>query len=119
MSRKSGQSGSVSAFSQVRPHLMQDRIGKIGVEYTRSGQSNSKQFLSTSSPYRDTQNQLISFQKMNPHLYKRGPTKYQKSQVVEGKFKAKGHWTEEEDTKLTKAVEIYGGKNWKKIAANL
>lgn len=56
----------------------------------------------------------------NPHLYKRGPTKYQKSQHTEGaRAKVKGHWTEEEDKKLTEAVRINGGKNWKKIAEAL
>lgn len=56
----------------------------------------------------------------NPHLYKRGPTKYQKSQNTEGgRAKVKGHWTEEEDKKLTEAVRINGGKNWKKIAETL
>ena len=34
-------------------------------------------------------------------------------------FKAKGHWTEEEDKKLTEAVRLNNGKNWKKIAENL
>ena len=56
----------------------------------------------------------------NPHLYKRGPTKYQKSQHIDGsRSKVKGHWTEEEDKKLTEAVRINGGKNWKKIAETL
>ena len=57
---------------------------------------------------------------LNPHLYKRGPTKYYKSQIFEGKAcKAKGHWTEEEDKKLTEAVRQNNGKNWKKIAESL
>jgi hypothetical protein len=56
----------------------------------------------------------------NPHLYKRGPTKYQKQQNTTGNnAKVKGHWTEGEDKKLTEAVRINGGKNWKKIAENL
>jgi hypothetical protein len=40
--------------------------------------------------------------------------------MFEGKAcKAKGHWTEEEDKKLTEAVRLNNGKNWKKIAENL
>ena len=55
---------------------------------------------------------------LNPHLYKRGPTKYQKSStaVANGNVKAKGHWTEAEDKKLAEAVKVNKGKNWKKIA---
>jgi len=34
-------------------------------------------------------------------------------------MKIKGHWTEQEDKKLTESVAINGGKNWKKIAENL
>ena len=34
-------------------------------------------------------------------------------------MKAKGHWTEEEDKKLTEAVRANNGKNWKKIAESL
>ena len=30
--------------------------------------------------------------------------------------KSKCHWTEDEDKKLTEAVRIHGGRNWKKIA---
>ena len=57
---------------------------------------------------------------LNPHLYKRGPTKYQKTNNFEGKnYKSKGHWTEEEDRKVTNSVRLNGGKNWKKIAENL
>jgi hypothetical protein len=33
--------------------------------------------------------------------------------------KIKGHWTENEDKKLTEAVRINGGKNWKEIAKSL
>jgi myb proto-oncogene protein len=58
---------------------------------------------------------------LNPHLYKRGPTKYQKSQSgADAKTgKIKGHWTEEEDKLLTEAVTKYGGKSWKRIAEKL
>ena len=49
---------------------------------------------------------------LNPHLYKRGPTKYQKSSnaVANGNVKAKGHWTEAEDKKLAEAA-IFGLRN--------
>jgi hypothetical protein len=33
--------------------------------------------------------------------------------------KVKGHWTQVEDKKLTEAVRINGGKNWKQIAKAL
>lgn len=66
------------------------------------------------------QQNLTRHQQLNPHLYKRGPTKYQKQQTVSGpNVKIKGHWTEEEDKKLTEAVMANGGKNWKKIAESL
>jgi len=45
----------------------------------------------------------------NPNIYKTGPTKYQDGAN-------KGHWTPEEDAQLTKAVEKFKSKNWKKIA---
>ena len=67
----------------------------------------------------ETQQSLIRHQMLNPHLYKRGPTKYQKQQTVGHNNKIKGHWTEQEDKKLTEAVRINGGKNWKKIAESL
>jgi hypothetical protein len=70
--------------------------------------------------YGETQQNLIRHQMQNPHLYKRGPTKYQKQQSTTGNnAKVKGHWTEVEDKKLTEAVKINGGKNWKRIAENL
>ena len=70
--------------------------------------------------YGETQQNLIRHQMLNPHLYKRGPTKYQKQQTTTGNnAKVKGHWTEGEDMKLTEAVRINGGKNWKKIAESL
>ena len=58
---------------------------------------------------------------LNPHLYKRGPTKYQTTQSHYGNssIKVKGHWTQAEDKKLTEAVRINGGKNWKQIAKAL
>ena len=57
---------------------------------------------------------------MNPHLYKRGPTKYQKaSNDLQGGTGTKGHWTKEEDFMLADAVRKNGGKNWKKIAESL
>ena len=59
---------------------------------------------------------------LNPHLYKRGPTKYQKQSVQadSGKnVRMKGHWTEEEDRLLTDAVKEFSGKNWKSIAKRL
>tara|TARA_B110000285_G_C15083644_1_gene594931 strand:- start:1390 stop:1530 length:141 start_codon:yes stop_codon:yes gene_type:complete len=34
-------------------------------------------------------------------------------------MKIKGHWTQQEDKKLTEAVRINGGKNWKQIAKAL
>ena len=55
-------------------------------------------------------------QYLQPHLYKRGPTKYQKAS---NKNILKGHWTKEEDLKLGQAVTKYDGKNWKKIAESL
>jgi len=66
------------------------------------------------------QQNLIRHQINNPHLYKRGPTKYQKSSTNIkrgcGKLKAKGHWTEVEDKKLAEAVKMNKEKNWKKVA---
>lgn len=69
----------------------------------------------------EVQQNLIRHQMLNPHLYKRGPTKYQKSQSgADAKTgKIKGHWTEEEDKLLTEAVTKYGGKSWKRIAEKL
>lgn len=69
-------------------------------------------------PFGETQQNLIRHQMLNPHLYKRGPTKYQKSSnnFTNGNVKAKGHWTEQEDKKLAEAVKQNKGKNWKKIA---
>ena len=55
---------------------------------------------------------------LNPHLYKRGPTKYQTTQNHDT-LKVKGHWTQIEDKKLTEAVRLNGGKNWKQIAKAL
>jgi myb proto-oncogene protein len=55
---------------------------------------------------------------MNPHLYKRGPTKYQKPSL-DNTSNMKGHWTKEEDYMLAEAVRKNGGKNWKKIAEAL
>lgn len=70
--------------------------------------------------YGETQAHLIRHQEEHPQLYKRGPTKYQKSQNTDGmRGKVKGHWTEEEDKKLEEAVRVNGGKNWKKIAEAL
>lgn len=64
--------------------------------------------------YGETQQKLIRHQMLNPHLYKRGPTKYQTTQNHEGNHvKVKGHWTQIEDKKLTEAVKLNGGKNWK------
>lgn len=54
---------------------------------------------------------------LNPHLYKRGPTKYQKPSA--DLQNTKGHWTKEEDLMLGDAVKKNGGKNWKKIAEAL
>jgi hypothetical protein len=53
---------------------------------------------------------------LHPHLYKRGPTKYQKAS---NKNIQKGHWTKDEDLMLGEAVKNFGGKNWKKIAESL
>ena len=55
---------------------------------------------------------------MNSHLYKRGPTKYQKSSA-DHHNSTKGHWTKEEDLMLADAVKKNQGKNWKKIAEAL
>ena len=72
-------------------------------------------------PFGETQQNLIRHQMQNPHLYKRGPTKYQKSNNngLNGTAKAKGHWTEAEDKKLAEAVKINKGKNWKRIAETI
>lgn len=69
--------------------------------------------------FEQTQQNLIRHQQLNPHLYKRGPTKYQKQQNINPGVKQKGHWTEKEDSMLTKAVDENQGKNWKKIAESL
>lgn len=72
--------------------------------------------------YDEAQANLVRHQMQNPHLYKRGPTKYQKQSVSvlnSGKHKAKGHWTAQEDKLLTEAVRQHAGKNWKKIAESL
>jgi hypothetical protein len=69
--------------------------------------------------YSETQKKLIRHQELNPHLYKRGATKYQTSNQTSLNSKAKGHWTAEEDKILKKAVQENGGKNWKKIAESL
>ena len=75
--------------------------------------------ISDMNYFGETQQSLIRHQMLNPHLYKRGPTKYQKQQNLGHNNKVKGHWTEMEDKKLTEAVRINGGKNWKKIAESL
>ena len=71
----------------------------------------------------EAQKNLIRHQMLNPHLYKRGPTKYQKQsteQKEQGKnARPKGHWTEDEDRLLTEAVRDYAGKSWKSIAKRL
>jgi hypothetical protein len=36
-----------------------------------------------------------------------------------GKYASRGNWTQEEDEKLRKAVVEFGGRNWKKIAAQI
>ena len=56
-----------------------------------------------------TQLKIIDRQKANPTIYKTGPTKYQDGAN-------KGHWTPTEDEQLTRAVQRYNSKNWKKIA---
>ena len=55
----------------------------------------------------------------NSHLYKRGPTKYQKASSDYYGSNSKGHWTKEEDMALAEAVKKNQGKNWKKIAETL
>lgn len=71
----------------------------------------------------EAQKNLIRHQMLNPHLYKRGPTKYQKQSTVQqeqGKnARPKGHWTEDEDRLLTEAVREFAGKSWKSIAKRL
>jgi hypothetical protein len=51
---------------------------------------------------------------LNPHLYKRGPTKYQKPSADLG-CNTKGHWTKEEDLMLADAVKKNGGKKLLKL----
>ena len=58
-------------------------------------------------------------QYLNPHLYKRGPTKYQNPSTEYQGINTKGHWTKEEDLMLSEAVKKNAGKNWKKIAESL
>jgi transcriptional activator Myb len=73
-------------------------------------------------PYDEAQRNLIRHQVQNPHLYKRGPTKYQKQSVNvlnSRNQKVKGHWTAQEDKVLSEAVRTHQGKNWKKIAESL
>jgi hypothetical protein len=41
----------------------------------------------------------------NSHLYKRGPTKYQKASSDYLGSNSKGHWTKEEDLALAEAVK--------------
>jgi hypothetical protein len=41
----------------------------------------------------------------NSHLYKRGPTKYQKASSDYFGSNSKGHWTKEEDIALAEAVK--------------
>lgn len=41
----------------------------------------------------------------NSHLYKRGPTKYQKASSDYFGSNSKGHWTKEEDMALAEAVK--------------
>ena len=53
----------------------------------------------------------VSFQPVNAqhlhnsHLYKRGPTKYQKASSDYFGSNSKGHWTKEEDMALAEAVK--------------
>ena len=53
----------------------------------------------------------LSFQPLNAqhlhnsHLYKRGPTKYQKASSDYFGSNSKGHWTKEEDMALAEAVK--------------
>ena len=53
----------------------------------------------------------VSFQPLNAqhlhnsHLYKRGPTKYQKASSDYFGSNSKGHWTKEEDMALAEAVK--------------
>ncbi|KAG9441066.1 hypothetical protein H6P81_016920 [Aristolochia fimbriata] len=45
-----------------------------------------------------------------------GPKSAQRRIAGPAKRQSKGCWTEEEDEKLIKQVQYYGGRNWKKIA---
>eukprot|EP00347_Sterkiella_histriomuscorum_P013939 403362778 len=90
----------------------------IPVQHLNANMLSVSNFQSSLNPQM-TQQILMKQQLLNPHLYKRGPTKYQKPSIEHQGSNTKGHWTKEEDYMLADAVKRNSGKNWKKIAEAL